>query len=1181
MRRIDTGTGWAQLVCLAYLVSGCGVSSGPPELGNHSRAAQATDEQCYLIADAQMNTTDAIDDTLYILDKNNPDAGSNQERIGDIGDVGVNFVEAIAIDPQTKILYGADGNQLGTINVDTAVFTALDQVFGIGGDGLGNAEPFVDIDGLTFDPQTGQLYGSVRRNNGIDLLIKINKTTGAHIPDAFGVGMDYVPIPAVENNIDIDDIAIDMDGVMYAIANTGGMNDHLVTIDKNSGRATDIGPTRDETSAAIRDVEGLGFDTMGQLWGSAGQNGFLYRIDKATAITNTAVPVMEGDDFEAIDCLTGDLPVGRDAGPQRDASASGRDAKAPPSFDDWSVIGGGCSASSRASGSGAVLAVALAILALVWRRRVRVPTCALVIVTLTTALTWATTETARAQITGEFTLERFRISLDRQGVLDSEWGRTLGHLQWDVGLWLGAADDPLVVVARVDGGDRRRIGSLVNHRVGGNLVATIGLLSRFQVGLETPLILSQDQSIDMSPVGMGGSITRFGLGDIRLVPKVRVLHSDRHFIDLAIIPAFSLPTSTSEEYFGEGTLILCPELAISRAVGAFRLAGNIGYRVRRTKTLGDLTVDDEIFWRIAAGYRLGEAGLPPVEVDLSVTTATRADDFLDDPNNNHLEVLGAVQYLFSERLLGFAAVGVGLNEGFGTPDWRVLIGARFGLRETRQPTLVPPPPRVVIEPPPVPGKCGDEASQAPGHPPDRDCDTVPDPAEPGPGQPPGTDYCPDQPGLPAYRGCPEPTVAIGNCEDIDISPPIAFAPGGDVLMPTSVISLDALARALKENHPDARVSIEIGSASADRDLAQRRASAVMAHLIGQGVNPKNLAAIGRGTIGIGNVGADQSATANTAPGKAPTAPGKAPTAPGKAPTAPGKAPTAPGNAVPGLARPGDAAAGVAAAVDESLYPAAFRVLCPEKDKAPCKNVELSGKIEFDINSDVIKPASIELLKRDVVWVLDAHRDVHVIVEGHTSSEGRRAYNMALSQRRAEAVITYLTGQGIDAGRLEAAGYGPRYLLIKPEKSEADRRKNRRIEFRIIRGGSCPPCEKFQVGKIQFHFNSNRIKPESLPELDRLVRQLGDRRDVRLRIEGHTSSEGRALVNKRLSQRRAAAVRQYLIKRGVARNRLTSQGIGEAQLLIKPDDTEEKREKNRRVEFKITRGGDCAGQLPNR
>jgi outer membrane protein OmpA-like peptidoglycan-associated protein len=1118
-----------------------------PVVGSRQHAARATPEQCYLVEDVLDGNGE---DILFVVDKNDPNPATNLTPVGSLG-AGINNVEGIAFDPQTDVLYAADAAQLGWLDVDTGDFTPLAQPFGSGDGAQGANIPFDDVDGLAFDPSAApsgiRLYGSVRREGGTDLLIGIDEVTGAHVADAFGTGIDYVEITAVNGHEDIDALAIDLDGDLYAIANSDddGADDYLVTINKTTGVATAVGAT----DLGVDSVEGLGFDNAGQLWGTAGGDDTksLYQIDKNTGVADTTpTPLNQNQDFESVDCLTSPLPGEPDAGPgpgddagpiEPDAGPGpgddagpvpgddagpvpGDDAGPGGNGDDWSVIGGsnGCSAGPGAAGTGWALLLGLLALGLHGRKRSRAAGRA-VVHTVTTllvaaAITGVASAPASAQITGEFTLERFRISLDREGVLDSEWGRTLGHMRWDLGLWLGLANDPLVVVQRMDGGDYERIGSLVSQRVGGNLVGTIGFLSWGQLGAEVPLILSQDQDIGMSPVGTGGSISSFGLGDIRLVPKARLLRSDAHYVDLAIIPAITLPTGTSDEYFGEGGLTFAPEIALSRAFGATRLATNLGYRMRESKTIGDLTVDDEIFWRIGAGYRFADAGGPPFELDLSLTTAARASDFLDAPNNNHMELLGAVQYLFSKPLLGFVAGGYGLNEGFGTPDWRVLIGARFAVERSKdEPLVVVAPPKPEPEPAPA---CASN---------DRDCDTVPDPVTEGPGQPPDTDYCPDQPGVPKYHGCPEPAVAVNDCGPIQVSPELGFASGQDALMPASTVPLDQLARVLKDQHSDARVSIEVGGEAADRELAEKRASAIMAHLVAQGVKPANLAAIGNG------------------------------------------------RATDGAAQSEPAQAGDA---DLAAYPVAFAVVCPEKETPPCKNLALDKKIEFEVSSDVIRPASIEMLKRDVVWVLQAHQDVRVTVEGHTSSEGKLEYNMGLSQRRADSVRAYLSSQGIDAGRLKATGYGPKHLLIKPEKGEADREQNRRIEFRITAGGSCAPCTKIQVGKIQFEYNSDKIKPESFPELDHVVRQLEDRADVHLRIEGHTSSEGRAAYNKRLSGLRAAAVRKYLIERGTAANRLDSIGHGAERLLVTPDPSEEDREKNRRVEFTITQGGACPG-----
>ena len=103
--------------------------------------------------------------------------------------------------------------------------------------------------------------------------------------------------------------------------------------------------------------------------------------------------------------------------------------------------------------------------------------------------------------------------------------------------------------------------------------------------------------------------------------------------------------------------------------------------------------------------------------------------------------------------------------------------------------------------------------------------------------------------------------------------------------------------------------------------------------------------------------------------------------------------------------------------------------------------------------------------------------------------------------------------------------------------------------------------------IHFDFDSARIRSESYPLLDEFGKALkGGLADAQFVIGGHTDSYGPEAYNLGLSERRAKAVREYLIKNhGINDKRLTIKAYGESAP-IAPNDTDENRQLNRRVEF---------------
>jgi len=112
-------------------------------------------------------------------------------------------------------------------------------------------------------------------------------------------------------------------------------------------------------------------------------------------------------------------------------------------------------------------------------------------------------------------------------------------------------------------------------------------------------------------------------------------------------------------------------------------------------------------------------------------------------------------------------------------------------------------------------------------------------------------------------------------------------------------------------------------------------------------------------------------------------------------------------------------------------------------------------------------------------------------------------------------------------------------------------------------------------KIHFELNRATILPDSFGLLDEVAMVIVDNPQIVVRIEGHTDNVGDDNSNLRLSQNRAQAVLNYLVSRGVDRDRLIAVGFGESQP-IDTNRTDAGRANNRRVEFHILQpGGDDA------
>ncbi len=108
---------------------------------------------------------------------------------------------------------------------------------------------------------------------------------------------------------------------------------------------------------------------------------------------------------------------------------------------------------------------------------------------------------------------------------------------------------------------------------------------------------------------------------------------------------------------------------------------------------------------------------------------------------------------------------------------------------------------------------------------------------------------------------------------------------------------------------------------------------------------------------------------------------------------------------------------------------------------------------------------------------------------------------------------------------------------------------------------------FQLRNIYFDFNSDKLRPESMPELERLLRLLRQNPNIRIRFSGHTDNIGGDKYNQVLSERRARAVYEWLRQQGIHPIQMEYIGYGKSRP-IASNATEEGRSLNRRIEMEV-------------
>src|SRR5688500_2915618 len=159
--------------------------------------------------------------------------------------------------------------------------------------------------------------------------------------------------------------------------------------------------------------------------------------------------------------------------------------------------------------------------------------------------------------------ERFVPAVSAEGGFVQEHPMVPYHFGWGIGLFLNLADDP--VVEKTSTGDDLR--KVIDTAVSTDLVASIGLWRRLELGLHLPIHLYYDG--DPFAYGAGTLEASAGIGDLRFVPKVQLLSTGdlaQHFL-LGFALPLSFPTGDEEALRGSGGVAVHPRLLFAAHLG--------------------------------------------------------------------------------------------------------------------------------------------------------------------------------------------------------------------------------------------------------------------------------------------------------------------------------------------------------------------------------------------------------------------------------------------------------------------------------------------------------------------------------------------------------------------------------------------------------------------------------------
>jgi len=378
--------------------------------------------------------------------------------------------------------------------------------------------------------------------------------------------------------------------------------------------------------------------------------------------------------------------------------------------------------------------------------------------------------------------QTFIPAIDDSHYITTYGAETFQQWQFRGGLYLNYARDP---VEFGTGGIRRS--GIVDDLLMADAFFSIGIFDWFQVGLDVPVALYMtyyDPNSPLQPNPPKQTITQ--LGDVRFEMKFRLLDIYKHSFGVSLLPFATFPTGDGDKFIGNNTFSGgLKAIAEGNIRDRFWIALNLGYQIRDAmQPATNLLQDDYFLYGLGMSFK----AVDWLYIIGDLYGAAVAKQMFSNAVESPLEGALGLRFIPMEGLKITAGGAIGFTRGYGTPEFRAILGASY----TK--------PRVVALPEPPP---------------------------------------------------PPPAPVEIKQKQIVITKKIHFEFDKATIRPISFHIMDAIADILQNNPNILRVSIEghtdsKGSDEYNQKLSEDRASAVRGYLIAHGIDSSRLVAVGQG-----------------------------------------------------------------------------------------------------------------------------------------------------------------------------------------------------------------------------------------------------------------------------------------------------------------------------------------------